>query len=109
MKTYTVTLTHSYTAIFEIPIKADSEQQAKELALEHEYIKEGFNWEDYHGHAEVSEVSVCQYLIGDRVYWNDPDDGKTSGYYHIKEHLSDGLILIGNFDQDVKVHINELR
>jgi len=108
MKTYTVLVSHSYTAIYEYPIEAASEEQAKEIAL----LKtqdEIFNWEDYHSFAEVESIRECQYLIGDNVYWNDPDDGKTSGYYEIKEHLGDGMMLIGDFDQDVEVHISELR
>ena len=48
------------------------------------------------------------YKIGDEVFWNDPDEGKTSAYYAIAEFLTDDIVLLKNNISETEAFIKEL-
>lgn len=46
--------------------------------------------------------------IGDEVYWNDPDDGLSSGVYKIIRVTSENTVYISNDTSEAEVYIHEL-
>jgi hypothetical protein len=54
--------------------------------------------------------------VGDKVYWNDPDQGLSSGVYEVAEiqtesgliEYPDDIILITNGNSEAQVYLHEL-
>ena len=47
-------------------------------------------------------------LLGDEVYWNDPDEGTCSGYGTFVRHLNDEVAIIRKDDVEMEVFVKEL-
>jgi hypothetical protein len=47
-------------------------------------------------------------LIGDEVYWNDPDEGSCSGHGTFVRHLNDEVAVIKKDDVEIEVFVKEL-
>ena len=47
-------------------------------------------------------------LIGDEVYWNDPDEGACSGHGTFVRHLNDEVAVIRKDDVEMEVFVKEL-
>lgn len=46
--------------------------------------------------------------VGDEVYWNDPDDGLTSAYYHIVRFINDDVVYLENGVSECEALLHEL-
>ena len=49
-----------------------------------------------------------EFKIGEKVFWNDPDLGKSSGIYDIVEYINDESALIKNEFSEAEVYVHEL-
>jgi len=49
-----------------------------------------------------------KYNIGDEVYWTDPDNNISSGYYEIIEVINDKIYYIANATSESEVFEHEL-
>ena len=47
-------------------------------------------------------------LLGDEVYWNDPDEGTCSGHGTFVRHLNDEVAVIRKDDVEMEVFVKEL-
>ena len=50
-----------------------------------------------------------KFNIGDEVYWNDPDNGISSGYYKVIKIISEEILYIKNEHSEAEVFKHELR
>jgi len=53
-------------------------------------------------------MSKTKFNVGDEVYWNDPDDGISSGYYKVVKVLSEEIYYISNGHSEAEVFEHEL-
>jgi len=53
-------------------------------------------------------MKITELHIGAEVYWTDPDDGISSGYYNVIKIISDEIVLISNGTSEAEVFIYEL-
>lgn len=49
-----------------------------------------------------------KYQINDEVYWTDPDEDISSGYYKVVDILSDEIYYISNGTSEAEVFEHEL-
>ena len=59
-------------------------------------------------HKELEEDVHINLLLGDEVYWNDPDEGTCSGHGTFVRHLDDGAAIIRKDDVEIEVFVKEL-
>jgi rubrerythrin len=48
------------------------------------------------------------YQVGQKVFWNDPDDGQTSAIYEIVQQLDDEIVLLRNEHSETGAYLHEL-
>ena len=56
-------------------------------------------WHNYYG---------INLLVGDEVYWNDPDEGTCSGHGTFVRYHADGVAVIRKDDVEIEVFVKEL-
>jgi DNA-directed RNA polymerase subunit RPC12/RpoP len=49
-----------------------------------------------------------EFKIGQKVFWNDPDHGNSSGVYDLVEYIDDESALVKNEVSEAEVYLHEL-
>ena len=90
------------TAVVENMDLSDMVQALYEQELEcYERCEDTFQelWHNYYG---------INLMVGDEVYWNDPDEGACSGHGVFVRYDSDGVAVIRKDDVEIEVFVKEL-
>ncbi|MCL4526394.1 MAG: hypothetical protein M1492_07855 [Gammaproteobacteria bacterium] len=66
-----------------------------------------FLMEETHENLEPEEP--CGFNVGDEVFWEDPDNGASSGYYTIREINGEILLIANQAGSQAEVFAHELR
>ena len=73
------------------------------------YAEFGAKFNPFTGKGEMKMEDVhINLLLGDEVYWNDPDEGTCSGHGTFVRHLDDGAAIIRKDDVEIEVFVKEL-
>jgi hypothetical protein len=56
----------------------------------------------------INRTRNMDLVVGDEVYWNDPDNGLTSSYYKVVKIISAEVVLLKNKTSETEAFISEL-